>query len=73
MEKGLNNWRYELLPNPTGGTDVTESFRLKDTLPLKIYWALREMWARDAPAEVPSRDPDLLWDIVEARTRLPDR
>jgi uncharacterized protein YndB with AHSA1/START domain len=45
VEKGLNSWRYELVPNPTGGTDVTESFRLKDTLPLKIYWALLG-WAR---------------------------
>lgn len=32
-----------------------------------------EMWARDAPAELPTHDPDLLWEIVEARTRLPDR
>ena len=32
-------------PNPSGGTDVTESFRLKDTLPLKVYWALLG-WAR---------------------------
>ena len=45
VEKGLNTWRYELTPNPSGGTDVTESFRLKDTLPLKVYWALLG-WAR---------------------------
>lgn len=31
---------------PAGdGTDVTESFRLADTLPLKIYWTLLG-WAR---------------------------
>ena len=44
IEKGLNNWRYELAPAGTG-TDVTESFRLKQTLPLKVYWALLG-WAR---------------------------
>ena len=44
VEKGLNTWRYELAP-ADGGTDVTESFRLKDALPLKIYWALLG-WAR---------------------------
>ena len=42
--KALNNWRYVL--EPAGdGTDVTESFRLADTLPLKIYWTLLG-WAR---------------------------
>jgi uncharacterized protein YndB with AHSA1/START domain len=44
VEKGLNSWRYELEPSGTG-TDVTESFRLKDTLPLKVYWSLLG-WAR---------------------------
>jgi uncharacterized protein YndB with AHSA1/START domain len=44
VEKGLNNWRYELQPSGTG-TEVTESFRLKDTLGLKVYWALLG-WAR---------------------------
>ena len=28
-----------------GGTDVTESFRLPDILPTKVYWALFG-WAR---------------------------
>lgn len=32
-----------------------------------------EAWGRNAPAEVPVHDPELLWEIVEARTRLPDR
>jgi hypothetical protein len=31
-----------------------------------------EAWGRDAPAEVPVHDPDILWEIVEARTRLRD-
>lgn len=44
VEKGMNNWRYQLEPSGTG-TDVTESFRLKDALPLKVYWALLG-WAR---------------------------
>jgi hypothetical protein len=42
--KPLNTWRYELAP-AGDGTDVTESFRLTPTLPLRIYWALAG-WAR---------------------------
>jgi uncharacterized protein YndB with AHSA1/START domain len=44
VEKALNTWRYELSP-AGGGTDVTESFRLKPILPLRVYWALLG-WAR---------------------------
>lgn len=43
--KVLNSWRYDLAPAEGGGTDVTESFRLPDTLPTKFYWALLG-WAR---------------------------
>ena len=42
--KALNTWRYELRP-AGDGTDVTESFALKKTVPLRIYWALLG-WAR---------------------------
>lgn len=42
--KVLNSWRYDLAP-ADGGTDVTESFRLPDTLPTRIYWFLLG-WAR---------------------------
>jgi uncharacterized protein YndB with AHSA1/START domain len=42
--KALNTWSYCLEPNGRG-TDVTESFRLADTLPLRIYWRLLG-WAR---------------------------
>jgi hypothetical protein len=42
--KILNTWSYVLEPSGTG-TDVTESFRLADKLPLRVYWALCG-WAR---------------------------
>jgi uncharacterized protein YndB with AHSA1/START domain len=43
-DKPLNVWRYQL--EPAGdGTDVTESFQLADTIPLRLYWALLG-WAR---------------------------
>jgi uncharacterized protein YndB with AHSA1/START domain len=38
-DKPLNIWSYELEPNGDG-TDVTESFHLTPTLPLKVYWTL---------------------------------
>ena len=44
VDKGLNNWRYELEPSGTG-TDVTESFRLKDILPLGVLGLLG--WAAE--------------------------
>jgi uncharacterized protein YndB with AHSA1/START domain len=39
----LNSWRYQLEPS-NGGTDVTESFRLPDNLPTKVYWSLFGRW-----------------------------
>jgi hypothetical protein len=42
--KPLNIWRYHL--EPAGdGTDVTESFQLADTAPLRLYWKVLG-WAR---------------------------
>jgi uncharacterized protein YndB with AHSA1/START domain len=40
----LNTWRYDLAPAAGGGTDVTESFRLPDALPTRVYWALLGRW-----------------------------
>lgn len=37
--KPLNVWSYELEAKGDG-TDVTESFRLTPTLPLRLYWKL---------------------------------
>ena len=37
VEKGLNNWRYEIVPAEGGGVDVTESFRLPDNLFTKVW------------------------------------
>jgi uncharacterized protein YndB with AHSA1/START domain len=37
--KPVNTWRYQL--EPAGdGTDVTESFQLADTAPVRVYWTL---------------------------------
>jgi hypothetical protein len=43
-DKPLNTWRYRLEPSGEG-TDVTESFELRNALPMRIYWALLG-WAR---------------------------
>ncbi|MFI6868442.1 SRPBCC family protein [Nocardia sp. NPDC050406] len=40
----INTWRYELVPT-ADGTDVTESFQLANSLPLRVYWLLAG-WAR---------------------------
>jgi hypothetical protein len=43
-DKPMNSWGYRL--EPAGdGTDVTEYFKLPDTLPIRLYWALLG-WAR---------------------------
>ena len=38
-DKPLNVWRYHLEPSGDG-TDVTESFTLAPTKPLRLFWAL---------------------------------
>ena len=38
-DKPLNVWSYALVENGDG-TDVTESFALAPTLPLRVYWTL---------------------------------
>jgi uncharacterized protein YndB with AHSA1/START domain len=43
-DKPLNTWRYRMQPSDSG-TDVTESFELRDVWPMRIYWALLG-WAR---------------------------
>ena len=43
-KRPLNVWRYQLEPNGDG-TDVTESFALAETPPLRLYWFLLG-WAR---------------------------
>jgi uncharacterized protein YndB with AHSA1/START domain len=40
---GVNTWRYQLAPNGSG-TDVTESFTLKSSLVIRVYWALFGRW-----------------------------
>jgi uncharacterized protein YndB with AHSA1/START domain len=42
--KPLNVWSYRLEPSGEG-TDVTESFQLANTLPLRVYWTFFG-WAR---------------------------
>jgi hypothetical protein len=41
--KDVNTWGYRLAPSGNG-TDVTESFALTETLPLRLYWALAGRW-----------------------------
>src|SRR5580658_7107706 len=43
-DKPLNVWRYEMAASGDG-TDVTESFTLSPTPPLRLYWALLG-WSR---------------------------
>lgn len=37
--KVINTWRYEFAAAGEG-TDVTESFRLQPSLPMRLYWAV---------------------------------
>ena len=42
-DKALNTWRYELAAT-AAGTDVTESFTLKDIASLRLYWKVFGRW-----------------------------
>jgi hypothetical protein len=37
--KAVNNWHYEFVPSGDG-TNVTESFKLENMLPLRLYWMI---------------------------------
>lgn len=39
----INTWSYVFEP-VDGGADVTESFELSRTVPLRLYWALAGRW-----------------------------
>ncbi|MCV7279022.1 SRPBCC family protein [Mycolicibacterium flavescens] len=39
-DKPVNNWHYRLTPTADGGTEVTESFRLNDSLLMKVFAVL---------------------------------
>ena len=36
-DRAINNWHYRLAPAGEG-TDVTESFRLNNSLPVRVFW-----------------------------------
>ncbi len=36
-DKPVNNWHYRFTPRDDG-TDVTESFRLNNSLPFRVFW-----------------------------------
>ena len=38
-DRPVNTWRYEFVGSGDG-VDVTESFRLTDAFPLRLYWAV---------------------------------
>ena len=39
-DRAMNTWRYEFAPAAGGGTDVTESFRLTDSILTKVFGVL---------------------------------
>ncbi|MFM8599691.1 MAG: SRPBCC family protein [Mycobacterium sp.] len=36
-DRAVNNWHYRFTPSGDG-TDVTESFRLNNSLPIRVFW-----------------------------------
>jgi len=42
-DKALSTWRYRFTPDGDG-TDVTESFELKDIASLRLYWRVFGRW-----------------------------
>ena len=52
---------------PTGdGTDVTESFRLADTLPTKLYWAIAGRWRGKTNREGMRTTLERIKEVAEA-------
>lgn len=63
--KRVNTWGY-VLRTVDGGTEVTESFALADSLPLRVYWTLLG-WARGKTNREGMRTTlERMRDVVEA-------
>ena len=63
----VNHWAYAIAP-AGDGSDVTESFRLSPTLPLRIYWALLG-WAR---GKTNRRGMQATLEAIRAEVERPD-
>ena len=63
-----NTWRYVLEPKD-GGTDVTESFQLSNSLPFKVYWALAGRWRGKTNREGMRTTLERMKAVVEADAR----
>lgn len=63
--KPVNRWRYELEPAGTG-TNVTESFRLENTLANRVYWTLLGGWRGRTNLEGMRTTLNAIKQIVEA-------
>lgn len=61
----INTWRYVLEPKD-GGTDVTESFQLADSLPLKVYWSLAGRWRGKTNRDGMTTTLERIKDVVES-------
>src|SRR4051794_15345961 len=63
--RALNTWRYVLEP-ADGGTDVTESFQLAETMPTKLYWAVAGRWRGQTNRDGMRTTLDRIKAVVEA-------
>lgn len=64
--KALNTWSYRVEPSGDG-SDVTESFRLADTMSLRLYWAVLG-WAR---GKTNRRGMQATLDAIKAEVEQP--
>jgi uncharacterized protein YndB with AHSA1/START domain len=61
----LNTWRYRLEP-AEGGTEVTESFQLTGSPPLRLYWLLAGRWRMRTNIEGMRTTLERIRDAVES-------
>lgn len=66
--KAVNTWRYEFAASDDG-TDVTESFRLVDMLPLRLYWLVMGHARGRTNVKGMQTTLERLRDVVEAENR----
>jgi len=60
-----NTWRYVLEPKD-GGTDVTESFQLSDSIVFKVYWSLAGRWRGKTNLEGMRTTLERMKDVAES-------
>lgn len=70
--KAINNWHYRFTAAP-GGTQVTESFRLSNTVPNRLFWVFAGPLRKRRNIRDMGKTLERIKDVAEAAGHPPAR